>query len=314
MLNVPSLATMSSSPYRFLYNPSLPPKETIVDHCLRLGLIRGTPIVDRSTTSVIAWVKFGPNVTIDEACTQDWTSKALSDAGASDLHVPRVFDAYTIDYYGSPFGFIAMEYVEGVDCDSNDVELVAKAVERLISLQAPPDATLGHVGGGTASIIHSFFSGWLPNAEYKSDQDFYAHIRNVSVRRCLEGALTNSELCQIFKFLHINFNGDISGHRLYLCPSDFNSGNFRKRTTADGRLVVWAFDFRATCFMPQPFIEVALRKPMDPFSRAVANKITYPHPPSNDAMPLLSASNSLVQYGSKAVALPPGVSRKGKAN
>ena len=68
----------------------------------------------------------------------------------------------------------------GYRCDSNDVELVAKAVQALIGLQAPPGATLGHIGGGTRSIVHSFFPEWLPNVDYKSDQDFYAHIHKVS--------------------------------------------------------------------------------------------------------------------------------------
>lgn len=52
---------------RFLYNPSLPFEEEIVAHCVELGLPRGTPIVDPSTNSVIAWIKCGLNVTIDEA-------------------------------------------------------------------------------------------------------------------------------------------------------------------------------------------------------------------------------------------------------
>lgn len=149
-------------------------------HCLNLGLVRGTTIVGPSTTSVIAWIKCGPNVTIDEARTQDWTAKALRDAGASDVQAPRVFHAFTADYYGCSIGYIAMEYIEGIDCDSNDVELVAKAVQALIGLQAPPTATLGHIGGGTRSIVHSFFPEWLPNVNYKSDQDFYAHIHKVS--------------------------------------------------------------------------------------------------------------------------------------
>lgn len=120
-----------------------------------------------------------------------------------------------------------MEYVEGVDCNSKDSELVAKAVERLICLRAPPDATLGHFGGGAASIVHSFFPERVPNAEYRSNQDFYAHIQNVSVCRSLEGTSANSELFQIFALLGINFKGDISGYDLFLCLSDFNAGNFR---------------------------------------------------------------------------------------
>jgi hypothetical protein len=170
--------------YGFQCNPSLPSEETIVAHCLNLGFVRGTTIVDPSTTLVIAWIKYGPNVTIDEARTQDWAAKALRDAGVSDVHVPCVFHAFTADYYGCSIGYIAMEYIEGIDCGSNDVELVAKAVQALIGLQAPPTATLGHIGGGTRSIVHSFFPEWLPNVDYKSDQDFYAHIHKV---KCFAG-------------------------------------------------------------------------------------------------------------------------------
>lgn len=69
----------------------------------------------------------------------------------------------------------------------------------------------------------------------------------------------------------------------------------------DGRLVVVVLDFRATCFMPLPFIEAALHKPRDHFSRTVVKNITYPHRRSNDAEALLSASGYLVQYGFKPV-------------
>ena len=69
----------------------------------------------------------------------------------------------------------------------------------------------------------------------------------------------------------------------------------------DGRLVVVALDFRATCFMPLPFIEVALKKPRDRFCQSVVEQITYPHRRSDDATVLCSASGSLVQYGSRAV-------------
>lgn len=65
--------------------------------------------------------------------------------------------------------------------------------------------------------------------------------------------------------------------------------------------MVVVLEFRATCFMPLPFIEVALQKPRDHFSQTVVKKIMYPHRRSNDAAVLLSASGSLVQYGSKPV-------------
>ena len=118
----------------------------------------------------------------------------LRDAGASDVQVPCVFHAFTADYHGCSIGYIAMEYIRGIDCGSNDVELVAKAVQALIGLQVPPIATLGHIGGGTRSIVHSFFPEWLPNVNYKSDQDFYAHIHEVSVCQCLK-VLWRTQLC-----------------------------------------------------------------------------------------------------------------------
>ena len=68
----------------------------------------------------------------------------------------------------------------------------------------------------------------------------------------------------------------------------------------DGRLVVVVLDFRATCFMPLPFIEVTLRKPWDSFFQSIFEKI-YPRGLSNDANDLLSASASLGQYGAKPI-------------
>lgn len=82
----------------------------------------------------------------------------------------------------------------------------------------------------------------------------------------------------------------------------------------DGRLVLVALDFRATCFMPLPFIEVAMGKPQDDFSRKVVRKIAYPHQRSDSATALLSASGYLVQYGPKPIALPSGVSRRMNGN
>ncbi|KAI6013062.1 hypothetical protein BKA83DRAFT_17857 [Pisolithus microcarpus] len=174
--------------YELQYNPSPPSKGTIAAHYVSHDFVRGTAIVDPSTTSVIAWIKYPPNVTIDKARTQDWTAKALRDAGASDLQVSRVFHAFSAEYCGCSIGYIAMEFIEIIDCDSNDAELAAKAVQTLIGLQAPQTATFGHVGGG------AFFPEWLPNANYKSNQDFYAHIHKIS------------------KFLRIDFHGDISRH------------------------------------------------------------------------------------------------------
>lgn len=142
-------------------------------------LPRGTSIVDSSTNSVIAWIKCGPNVSIDEARTRHWTTNALREAGVADVQAARAFHAFTAEHYGCSIGYIAMEYIDGMDCGSNDVDLAAKAVQALIGLRAPPTATIGHIGGGTKSIVHSFFPEWLPSVDYRTDKDFYDHIHNV---------------------------------------------------------------------------------------------------------------------------------------
>ena len=67
-----------------------------------------------------------------------------------------------------------------------------------------------------------------------------------------------------------------------------------------GRLAVVVLDFRATCFMPLPFIEITLKKARDSFSQSVV-EITYPHGQPDDAKVLLFASGSLVQYGTRPV-------------
>ncbi|KAF9554076.1 hypothetical protein CPC08DRAFT_767038 [Agrocybe pediades] len=155
---------MSSSPIEFTRNPSLPSNEDVVALCTNLKFPRGTTIVDPSTRSVIAWVKCGADVALGETYTQQWTATALREASVSDLRVPSVFRAFTRVQTG----------------DSNDVDLVARAVKALTSLKPPPTAALGRFGSDTSSIVHSFFFlDWLPNAGYRSDQDFYDHIRNI---------------------------------------------------------------------------------------------------------------------------------------
>ena len=170
---------MTSSNYGFLHNERLPSEETIVTHCRNVGYdTTGTLLLlDDSSEVVIAWIKYGPNVTVHEARTQDFAAKALANTPDCDLRVPRVFHAFTSDQRVCMVGYIAMEYIEGADCDSSDVDLVAKAVQALIGLRAP-SLTLGHVGGG--ALVHSFFLDWIPVADYKSVHDLDAHINNVS--------------------------------------------------------------------------------------------------------------------------------------
>ncbi|KAF8343681.1 hypothetical protein F5887DRAFT_886426 [Amanita rubescens] len=269
---------MPSSTYGFLANKDLPSEESIIARCRQVGFrVSGTTLLDESSQSVIAWVKYGPNVTISEALTQDWTAKTLDSTPACGLQVPRVFHAFTRETRSCTIGYIAMQFIDAPDCDSGDVGEVAKAVQTLIDLPAP-GATLGHIGG--ESIVHSFFPDWIPVADYKSVQDLNDHINNIlkykeDLRRVDIVADAKSGLC--------------------LCPCDIQPRNFKKRQ--DGQL--FALDFRATCFMPRCFVGVAMEKSQDTFGRAVATQIMYPL--SGDVLAMISVSNFLVQFGRNPV-------------
>ncbi|KAI5824319.1 hypothetical protein K523DRAFT_376365 [Schizophyllum commune Tattone D] len=269
---------MSSSAYDFIPNPSLPSDEDIIARCEASGSPQGITITDPSTRTAMAWVKCGMNVTLGEAHMQLWTGIALREAGITDVQVAPVFRAFTADYHGCCVGYIAMQYIEGTDCDASDIDLVARAVEALISLRVPPTATLGHFGSGPRSIVHSFFPGLLPYANYRSDQDFYDNVH------------------KILRTLRIDLHGDLS--------------RCGRSTTPKGQSVVVVLDFGATCFMPLPLPEVALRKDRDDFRRLLLKKLDYPQGHSEDVEALLSASYQLVQYDEKPIALLQGVSSR----
>ncbi|KAJ7716386.1 hypothetical protein DFH07DRAFT_354803 [Mycena maculata] len=278
---------MPSSTHGFLANEYLPSEEVIIARCRQVGFTAsGTTLLDQSSQSVIAWIKYGPNVTISEALTQDWTAKALDGTPACGLQVPRVFHAFTRENPSCTIGYIAMQFIDAPDCESGDVLQVATAVQTLIDLPAP-GATLGHIGG--ESIVHSFFLDWIPVADYKSVQDLNDHINNIlkymkDPRRVDLVADAKSGLC--------------------LCPCDIQPRNFKKRQ--DGQL--FALDFRATCFMPRSFVGVAMKKSQDTFGRRVAKQISYPL--SDDVSAMLSVFNFLVPFGQNEVAFPQGLQRK----
>ncbi len=71
-----------------------------------------------------------------------------------------------------------MEYIDGSICDDSDVELVAAAVQSLISIQGPTTAP-GPVGGGP--IWHCFFLDWESPVVFDSVKLLEKHVNGVSV-------------------------------------------------------------------------------------------------------------------------------------
>ena len=162
----------------FLLNDQLPPRHEIETICMKADLYgRGIAIRKSADGPIVAWAKYGVNVTITEALTQDWVARVLAADPTTFVHVPRVFDAFAIPKGRFNIGIIVMEYLALPDCGQSDCELVAKAVQRLHCIKAPSLAP-GPVGGGPA--VHPFFLDWDSRITYETVGELEEHINGVS--------------------------------------------------------------------------------------------------------------------------------------
>jgi hypothetical protein len=169
---------MSTPDPGFLVNDNLPSRETIVAMCKEAGYeCRGIPFRNQPSGPIVAWIKYGAYVEMAEALTQDWVAKVLSANPAAGVQVPRVYMAFSSDNPNLPIGYIVMEYIDAPDCDEGDDQLVAKAVQTLISIQGP-DSVPGPFGGGR--VIHNFFMDWTSAITYDTVEELQAHMNGVS--------------------------------------------------------------------------------------------------------------------------------------
>jgi serine/threonine protein kinase len=93
----------------------------------------GIPVIDESRGVATAWVKYGLSVTMGEALTQDWVGQVLNANPDAVVQIPKVYRAFE---HGS-FGYIVMEYIDGLACDDSDTLQVASTVEYLIRVTGP---------------------------------------------------------------------------------------------------------------------------------------------------------------------------------
>jgi hypothetical protein len=123
-------------------------------------------------------VKYGPNVTMAEALTQDYVATFLIANSADGMRVPRVYAAFSRDTSDSgcrwAIGYIVMQYIDAPDCGEGDHQLVARAVQTLISIKGPSSAP-GPVGGGP--VVHNFFMEWTSPITYETVDELQQHIK-----------------------------------------------------------------------------------------------------------------------------------------
>ncbi|KAG8964190.1 hypothetical protein FRC00_003536 [Tulasnella sp. 408] len=260
---------------------TLPSREKIVALCKKAGYQRtGIPFRNQPSGPVLAWIKYGPNVSMDEAYTQDWVAKVLDAEPEADVRVPRVYMAFTNIRRSGSIGYIVMEFIDAPDCTSGDVKLVARAVQKLISVRGPSSAP-GHVGGGPA--VHTFFvDDRTAPFPYETVQELEQHVN---------GILKSQQDSRRVDLVADAANG------LFLCPWDIHPGNFKK---VGDRIV--ALDFQGTCFLPPSFFAVAMELEDDAFIRRVARRVKYWK--SDDVAAMVSAHYYLVPYQRNDIGAP----------
>ncbi|KAJ7293904.1 hypothetical protein C8J57DRAFT_1041333 [Mycena rebaudengoi] len=265
---------MSTSDFGFLANNALPSRDAIIALCKLGGAdCVGVPLSNHPGEPIIAWVKYGPNIDIDEALTQDWVAKSLESSTDHTVRVPRVYDYFSMPSRYLNNGYIVMEYIDAPDCTKKDVKLIARAVQTLIGVRGPSSIP-GHVGGGF--VVHNFFlDEWKPPFKYNTVNELEQHINGIL--RVREDPR------------RVNLVAD-ARDGLYLCPCDIHPGNFKK--LPNGKVV--ALDFTASCFLPPSFFAVAMAKVWDEFAIKVAQSVDYPK--SADVAAMTAASWFLIPF------------------
>ena len=104
---------MATIPIIFSEAPAdLPSPDQIVALCKEAGY-EGDEIAfaDPSSNSdaILAWFKYGPNVTIDKVRTQAWVAEHLNvNFSGAGVRVPSVYMAFTTPHPFWPIGYIVM--------------------------------------------------------------------------------------------------------------------------------------------------------------------------------------------------------------
>jgi hypothetical protein len=151
----------------------LPTPQDVVLMCEQNGHGPSTLIIRSPGGSEAAFVKYGPSLAMGEARTQDYIADHVNSDKDLIVLVPRIY--YAFRYEG--IGYITMQYIDGNDCNQNDLDAIALAVNRLRSIPSPT-VSPGPVGGGP--VTHRFFAGHRSSVQYGSVEDLQEHVNKVS--------------------------------------------------------------------------------------------------------------------------------------
>lgn len=230
------------------------------------------------------------NVTTAEAFTQEYAARDLDADSTTLVQVPHVFDAWISPNSHFNVGFIVMEHINLPDCGLGDSELVTAAVQRLHGVEAPGPAP-GPFGGGPT--VHHFFLDWDSRITYNTVKELEDHVNGVS-ELYLPIRPNDLESRQVLRRSGVKTRVTFDT-KLLPCPSDITPGNFKKGDNG----VVFALDFRASCFLPSAFFSYVLQVPVNDFDRIVVGHIKYQS--LSDVKAMTVASNHLAICGTNGI-------------
>jgi hypothetical protein len=171
----------------------LPPLDRIVQHCADAGYRQnGTYFAVEGIPRF--WIKYGTDITLGEALTQDQVAQIVNADPTSVVRVPQVY----LVFLRERCRYIVMQYIAGDTVArrqpspsryaKGDVAAVAAAVKQLIDLRVPAGTPPGHVGGGP--IGHDFFAECKSTSEYPTVGDLQAQVNKVRFQVAFSTYLT----------------------------------------------------------------------------------------------------------------------------
>lgn len=162
---------------------NLPSLDTIVQHCAAAGYGQNGVCFEVDGVPRF-WIKYGRDLSLGEALTQNQVAQIVNADSASAVRVPEVY----LVFFRKSRRYIVMQYVAGDTvasrnprpgkCSKRDLAAVVGAVKQLITLRVPADTQPGYIGGGP--IGHDFFNEWKSTDEYPTVRHLEAQINRVS--------------------------------------------------------------------------------------------------------------------------------------
>ena len=151
-----------------------PTPQDLVLMCEKNGHGPSALIIRSPGGSEAGFVKYGPSLAMGEARTQDYIADHVNSDKDFIVLVPRIY--YAFRYEG--IGYLTMQYVDGNDCNQNDLDAIALAVNRLRYIPSPT-VSPGPVGGWAS---HPPFLCWPPRplSSMARSKIFREHVNKVS--------------------------------------------------------------------------------------------------------------------------------------